>query len=525
MTSSAPHTNGSTPTTVSETSTIDTLPEFAALDLSLSRDQGTLHALGFGSGSEAFALSEVAEKQHSLLAGRILSQSSAHAALSPENLPVAPTELPKLTEGALEKQEGLLAPGSAALLSAAESSAGTSSPQLPGVSSTFATPGVSRDVSRVGTPVPATASATPPVHPPTAVAYALQANGIAAPASPTSTPLSPTPSAPMMSNKSTSSVAGAKVEKKSVFGKLFDRNNVSTNSLPSGEKMERGDSSGTNGSAAGVAGAAPLVRKPSKKETEKADKDRREKEKAVEKANKEAEKLLRVPSAKDANGSAPAGTRVRSPSQPGDREGGMGQALNDFMRNKVQRKTSVTSKKSEDGKSERGGSQAGDSQYGASTDGKSKSGQTTASLLKKYGVCEKVAIGKGATATVKLAHKWDRTTERLYAVKVRCLLTFSGFTAGADRGFSMFVGVPEEEKERDGEGVRQEAHVRVLHQFDAPPVRFFWSFPARSVLIPASTATTSSRRSTSSRTSKATGAKSWSTAPAETSTPRSRRAR
>ena len=43
---------------------------------------------------------------------------------------------------------------------------------------------------------------------------------------------------------------------------------------------------------------------------------------------------------------------------------------------------------------------------------------TTASLLKKYGVCEKVAIGKGATSVVRLAHKWDRSEEKLYAVKV-----------------------------------------------------------------------------------------------------------
>lgn len=43
---------------------------------------------------------------------------------------------------------------------------------------------------------------------------------------------------------------------------------------------------------------------------------------------------------------------------------------------------------------------------------------STASLLKKYGVCEKVAIGKGATAVVRLAHKWDRSQEKLYAVKV-----------------------------------------------------------------------------------------------------------
>ena len=43
---------------------------------------------------------------------------------------------------------------------------------------------------------------------------------------------------------------------------------------------------------------------------------------------------------------------------------------------------------------------------------------STASLFKKYGVCEKAAIGRGATAVVKLAHKWDRSEEKLYAVKV-----------------------------------------------------------------------------------------------------------
>jgi len=42
----------------------------------------------------------------------------------------------------------------------------------------------------------------------------------------------------------------------------------------------------------------------------------------------------------------------------------------------------------------------------------------TNSLLKKYGACEKTAIGKGATAVVRLAHKWDKSTEKLYAVKV-----------------------------------------------------------------------------------------------------------
>ncbi|KZS90338.1 Pkinase-domain-containing protein [Sistotremastrum niveocremeum HHB9708] len=47
----------------------------------------------------------------------------------------------------------------------------------------------------------------------------------------------------------------------------------------------------------------------------------------------------------------------------------------------------------------------------------STNGDSTASLLKKYGVCERVAIGKGATSVVRLAHKWDRSEEKLYAVK------------------------------------------------------------------------------------------------------------
>ncbi|EPS98106.1 hypothetical protein FOMPIDRAFT_1024800 [Fomitopsis schrenkii] len=50
-------------------------------------------------------------------------------------------------------------------------------------------------------------------------------------------------------------------------------------------------------------------------------------------------------------------------------------------------------------------------------DRKSTAGESTISLLKKYGVCEKVAIGKGATSVVRLAHKWDRSEEKLYAVK------------------------------------------------------------------------------------------------------------
>ena len=53
------------------------------------------------------------------------------------------------------------------------------------------------------------------------------------------------------------------------------------------------------------------------------------------------------------------------------------------------------------------------------SDGGAKSvAESTTSLLKKYGVCDNAAIGKGATSVVRLVHKWDRSEEKIYAVKV-----------------------------------------------------------------------------------------------------------
>ena len=39
-------------------------------------------------------------------------------------------------------------------------------------------------------------------------------------------------------------------------------------------------------------------------------------------------------------------------------------------------------------------------------------------FFKKYGACSKLVIGKGASSVIRLAHKWDRTEEKVYAVKV-----------------------------------------------------------------------------------------------------------
>ncbi|KAJ6614929.1 kinase-like domain-containing protein [Mycena sp. CBHHK59/15] len=59
-----------------------------------------------------------------------------------------------------------------------------------------------------------------------------------------------------------------------------------------------------------------------------------------------------------------------------------------------------------------------DSDKGHDGPARSIAGDSTASLTRKYGVCQKVAIGKGATSVVRLAHKWDRNDgDKMYAVK------------------------------------------------------------------------------------------------------------
>jgi len=61
----------------------------------------------------------------------------------------------------------------------------------------------------------------------------------------------------------------------------------------------------------------------------------------------------------------------------------------------------------------------GSSKKSESDGGARSVADSTASLSKKYGVCETGAIGKGATSVVRLVHKWDRAEEKIYAVKVR----------------------------------------------------------------------------------------------------------
>ena len=401
--------------------TMTSPPKVAQLSLddsrTLTRDQGRLHSEGTGAGSDMATLSSVAHSQHAAISPIVLSYSSsfraAQSAMNPANLPKAPTELPTLP-----------------VVGEADPTLHAGSPPS-GVSSTAASSVVpTPDHSRP--PTPPGSSFSPPPNGTAALLPTAVLSKSASPSAPLSTTSSVSGTTSTLTAKASVKSTAEKAEKKSVFGKLFERNNASSSSVVSSSgatagspPMDRADGS-TNSN---VGTAAPLTRKISKKEKDK-------EEKAQEKKDKDAAR----PRA-ESNGYLSAGAASD--------KGGMGAALNEFMRNKVARKSSATSKKSDDGKSDDGKkSNAGGegSQYGGSTkdETKSKSGMTTTSTLKKYGVCEKVLIGKGATAVVKLAHKWDRTTERLYAVKVR-------FSSSFRRAIADFACAQEFRKRRKNE--------------------------------------------------------------------------
>jgi protein-serine/threonine kinase len=95
---------------------------------------------------------------------------------------------------------------------------------------------------------------------------------------------------------------------------------------------------------------------------------------------------------------------------------------------------------------------------------KSTAGESTG-LLKKYGTCERVAIGKGATSVVRLAHKWDRTEEKLYAVKVILILGSLRFLLILRR----LAGVQKATQERVGKGICEEAYRRILYILNPAP--------------------------------------------------------
>lgn len=107
---------------------------------------------------------------------------------------------------------------------------------------------------------------------------------------------------------------------------------------------------------------------------------------------------------------APLVTPGKKPGSVSDKaEGGHKFNLKDLLASgpKLHRKSSQRSTSSK-----RSDSDAGDGRA------RSTAGDSAVSLTQKYGVCQKLAIGKGATSVVRLAHKWDRSEEKLYAIKV-----------------------------------------------------------------------------------------------------------
>ncbi|GAA5934310.1 uncharacterized protein JCM15063_004536 [Sporobolomyces koalae] len=407
----------------------DPLPEFNAINLELSqRDHTSLHhPAQHGSGSEARNLTRHLDDNHERLATAILARTSAGQQATKVAVPSSSSSASSTSNSAIP------IPGPA----------GTTS------SSTVVTPGDSRS------PTPAPPNSRP-TAPTTQSSYLSTLNAPVVQKKNSETGLSPPPIK----------------EKKSVFGKLFDRDKNSSNvsivssalgssttNLHGGngsQAMERGGGGSGSGSTGGqfastggegtssTGEGASLMRRKSANETkerEKREKEQKEREKKerkerekrekeelkererAQKHERERERSLsrgRTPSQNgrsrngggDAAGAGAAGNHSTA-TEPHHEKTGLGGAM-DFMRIKVQRKTSVTSRKSDDGKSEHG--DEGRSQYGGS-ETKSRGGQSNASLSKKYGVCDKVIVGKGATAVVRLAHKWDRSTERLYAVK------------------------------------------------------------------------------------------------------------
>ena len=133
-------------------------------------------------------------------------------------------------------------------------------------------------------------------------------------------------------------------------------------------------------------------------------------------AGGEKPSLVHIPTWRERRGSkseviptAPAGRASSVHSDKGDGVSPHKFNLKDLLANgpKLNRKSSQRSTSSWKSDSDAGEGRA-----------KSTGGDSAVSLTQKYGVCQKVAIGKGATSVVRLAHKWDRTEEKLYAVKV-----------------------------------------------------------------------------------------------------------
>ena len=181
-------------------------------------------------------------------------------------------------------------------------------------------------------------------------------------------------------------------------------------------------------------------------------------------------------------------------------EGGHKFNLKDLLASgpKLNRKSSQRSTSSK-----RSDSDAGDGRA------RSTAGDSAVSLTQKYGVCQKLAIGKGATSVVRLAHKWDRSEEKLYAIKVSvhlCSILLHVFLSP-----SLFL--PDAVLSRNSVNAARMNRKRSTSR----------SSPQSSAFRPRCTTPTSWKRLTSFKMRISIGAKWWSSALEETYTPLSRK--
>lgn len=205
------------------------------------------------------------------------------------------------------------------------------------------------------------------------------------------------------------------MEKKSVFGKLFERRGEGKlNGVPVGSSSTTegsGNESECN-QAPGLSAKKSLARKSSTKKVTPSHQGETSTAGGLTNlgnAGPEGVSGAKLQALQGLLGGTGINGKHRAPSEKSGDEKLVGGSskLRDMVGGKLGRKPSSSKGgRSEDGKSDDGG------------DARSRAGsQATTSLVKKYGVCEKAAIGKGATAVVRLAHKWDRGTDKLYAVK------------------------------------------------------------------------------------------------------------
>lgn len=140
-------------------------------------------------------------------------------------------------------------------------------------------------------------------------------------------------------------------------------------------------------------------------------------QKSVEKKDRKDAKTDLSKASRAASSSTPTAGNNKSSSQPPSRPPSV--LSNDGDRHKfsLEKLLNSTTTKLQRNLSAR--STASSKKSDSDADKRSTAGDSSTSLSKKYGVYDRGPIGKGATSVVRLAHKWDRTEEKVYAVKVR----------------------------------------------------------------------------------------------------------